>query len=156
MASVAVARPLNADVSLLGTIPNYDQHYSRSLMAKDPRMAILRPMNNPIGVAKVIFSLNAVLGVLSVGGAALYVAALSSGKIWMAFLAIFLPFSALWLLFCYGGYRGLTSEKAVLKFVFWTYVVANVFVFPVGTAISAVTVWLWRDLRRQSIDPVSA
>ena len=113
-------------------------------------------MNDRTRLAKFMFSLNAVVGVLGVGGAALYVAALSSGKTWMTFLAIFGPFSALWLLFCYGGYKGLTSEKAALKFVFWTYVVANVFVFPVGTAISGVSVWLWRDLRKQNIRPVSA
>jgi hypothetical protein len=119
-------------------------------------MALRHFMNSRIGIAKFIFSLDAVLGVLSVGGAALYIAALSSWKMWAAFLATFVPFSALWLLFCYAAYKGLTSEKVVLKFVFWTYVVANLFVFPVGTVISGASVWLWRDLRKQNIRPVSA
>lgn len=113
-------------------------------------------MNNRIRVAKFVFSLDAVLGILSVGGAALYGAAFSSGKVWPAFLAVFVPCSVLWALFCYGAYKGLTSEKAVLKFVFWSNVVGNVFGFPVGTAIAGVSIWLWRDLRKQNIRPVSA
>ena len=67
-----------------------------------------------VSLAKFLFSLDAVLGILSVGGAALYVAALTSGKAWTAFLAIFVPFAVLWASFCYWAYRGLTSEKAVL------------------------------------------
>jgi hypothetical protein len=105
-------------------------------------------MDNRIRVAKFVFSLDAVLGILSVGGAALYGAAYASGKMWTTFLAIFVPFAVLWAFFCYGAYKGLTSEKAVLKFVFWSYVVGNVFGFPVGTAIAGVSIWLWRDLRR--------
>jgi hypothetical protein len=67
-------------------------------------------------VAKLVFSLDAVLGILSIGGAALYGAALSSGKGWTAFAVV--------------G-------------------------FPVGTAIAGVSIWLWRDLRKQDICPVS-
>lgn len=99
-------------------------------------------------MAKFVFSLDALLGILSVGGAALYGAAYASGNMWTTFLAIFVPFAVLWALLCYGAYKGLTSEKAVLKFVFWSYVVGNVFGFPVGTAIAGVSIWLWRDLRR--------
>jgi len=113
-------------------------------------------MNSRIRVAKFVFSLDAVLGILSIGGAALYGAAFTSGKAWTAFVAIFLPFAVLWSSFCYWAYKGLTSEKAVLKFVFWSYVVGNVFGFPVGTAIAGVSIWLWRDLRKQNIRPVSA
>jgi hypothetical protein len=121
------------------------------------KVNILRQfMNNRTRVAKFMFSLDAVLGILSVGGAALYVAALTAGEAWTAFLAIFVPFAVLWSLFCYWAYKGLTSEKAVLKFVFWSYVVGNVFGFPVGTAIAGVSIWLWRDLRKQNIRPVSA
>ena len=112
-------------------------------------------MDNRIRVAKFVFSLDAVLGILSIGGAALYVAAFASGNAWTAFFAIFVPIAVLWALFCYWAYKGLTSEKAVLKFVFWSYVVANVFGFPVGTAIAGVSIWLWRDLRKQNIRPVS-
>jgi len=112
-------------------------------------------MISRVRVAQFVFSLDAVLGILSIGGAALYGAALSSGKAWTAFLAIFVPFALLWSLFCYGAYKGLTSEKAALKFVFWSNVVGNVFGFPVGTAIAGVSIWLWRDVRKQDVRPVS-
>jgi hypothetical protein len=117
---------------------------------------LLGRLNNRLGVAKFVFALDAVLGILSVGGAALYGAALSSGEVWGAFLAIFVPCSVLWASFCYCAYRGLTSENAILKFVFWLYVAGNLFAFPVGTAIAGISIWLWRDLRKQSIRPVSA
>lgn len=106
-------------------------------------------------VAQFLFSLDAVLGILSIGGAALYGAAYSSGNVWTTALAIFVPFAVLWALFCYCAYKGLTSENAVLKFIFWLFVVGHVFGFPVGTAISGVSIWLWRDLRK-NICPVSA
>lgn len=104
-----------------------------------------------IKVAKYLFSLDAVLGILSIGGAALYGAAFSSGNAWSTFLAIFAPCAVLWSLFCYCAYKGLTSDNAVLKFMFWLFVVGHVFGFPVGTAISGVAVWLWRDFRKPSI-----
>lgn len=93
------------------------------------------------------------MGIMSVGAGALYNAALTSGNVWVAFFVIFVPFGGMWALICYWAYKGLTSEKAVLRFVFWSYVVANVFVFPVGTAIAGVALWLWRDLRKQKIRP---
>jgi hypothetical protein len=113
-------------------------------------------MDNLIRAAKFVFSLDAVLGILSVGAAALYGAALTSGNAWTAFFSIFVPLAVLWALFCYGAYKGLTSAKAVLKFVFWLNVVGNVFGFPVGTAIAGVSIWLWRDIRKQNIRPGSA
>jgi len=113
-------------------------------------------MADRVTVAKILFSLDAVLGVLSAGGGALYVAALSSGNVWAGFLATFVPSAMLWSLFCYLACRGLTSENVVLKVVFWSHVVGHVFVFPVGTAIAGVAIWLWRDLRKQDIPPVSA
>jgi hypothetical protein len=113
-------------------------------------------MSDRIRVAKFVFSLDAVLGILSIGGAALYGATLTSGNAWMAFFAVFVPFTLLWSSFCYWAYKGLTSEKAILKFVFWSNVVGNVFGFPVGTAIAGVSIWLWHDLRKQKIRPVSA
>ena len=109
----------------------------------------MRLLEDRIRVAKVMFSLDAVLGILSVGGAALYGAALASGNAWTAFFSTFLPLALLWSVLCYCAYRGLTSEKAVLKVVFWVYVVGNVFAFPVGTAISGISIWLWRDLKTQ-------
>src|SRR5262252_720972 len=98
-------------------------------------------------LSKFTFTLDAILGILSVGGAALYGAALTSGNPWVAFFAVFVPCSALWALFCYGAYKGLTSENAALEVVFWLYVVGNFFVFPVGTVIAGVSIWLWRELR---------
>lgn len=97
-----------------------------------------------------LFSLDAVLGILSIGGAALYGAAYSSKPVWAAFLPIFLPFSALWALFCYGAYKGLTSTNAFLNVVFWLFVVGHIVGFPVGTAISGVCIWLWRSLSPRS------
>ena len=109
--------------------------------------------NNHVTVAKFIFTLGAVLGILSIGGGALYGATWSSENVWVAFLKVFVPLAVLWSLFCYAAYKGLTSERAVLKFVFWLYVVANVFVFPVGTALAGACIWLWRDLRRHPVHP---
>jgi hypothetical protein len=113
-------------------------------------------MNNRIRVAKLIFSLDAVLGILAVGGACLYAAAYNRHAGLLTCLPIFVPLAVLWSSFCYWAYKGLTSEKAVLKFVFWSYVVCNVFSFPIGTGIAGVSIWLWRDLRKQNIRPVSA
>lgn len=112
-------------------------------------------MNNRITVAKIIFSLDAAMGIMSIGGAALYGATLTSGNMWTVCLAIFVPFTVLWSLFCYLAYQGLTSEKAVLKFVFWSHVVGNAFGFPVGTAIAGVSIWLWRELRKHNIRAIS-
>lgn len=109
-----------------------------------------------IKVAKLTFSLSAVLGTLSAGGAALYGAAYSSGNVWTVFPAIFVPSAMLWSLFCYLAYKGLTSQNALLKVVFWLFVVLHVFPFPVGTAIAGVSIWLWRELRTKDIRPVSA
>ncbi len=116
-------------------------------------------MKNRIKVAKFMFSLGALLGILSAGGAGLYAVAYTPGsgtppikEALTTFLIIFVPVSVLWSSFCYLGHKGLTSNKTILKFKFWFYVVWNVFVFPIGTVIAGVSVWLWRDLRRQNID----
>lgn len=106
--------------------------------------------------AKIVFSLAALVGGWSVGGAALYVAAYTPGEAWLAFLAIFVPCAALWVALCFWAYKGLTSDKAILIVVFWLFVVANVFVFPVGTVIAAVSIWLWRDSRKQTVRPLSS
>lgn len=102
---------------------------------------------NRVRAAKLLFSLDAFLGLLSVGGAALYGATYASGNVWIAFLGTFIPFGALWLLICYGAYKGLTSENIALKFVFWAFVVGHAIAFPVGTAIAGAAIWLWRELR---------
>lgn len=97
--------------------------------------------------AKVLFTADALLGTLSIGGAALYGAAYSSETLWIAFLPVFVPFTAIWCAFCYGAYRGLTSERIVLKIVFWLFVLGHVFAFPVGTAIAGLAIWLQRKTR---------
>lgn len=107
-------------------------------------------MNDRRRLAKGLFILDAVLGILSIGGAAFYGAAYSSKSIWVAFLPVFVPFSALWALFCYGAYKGLTSPNAFTKVVFWLFVVGHLPAFPVGTAISGACIWLWRGLSSQS------
>lgn len=99
-------------------------------------------------MARFVFALDAVLGILAIGGGALYSATFASGNYWMTALTVFVPSAALWTLFCYGAYRGLTSDALLLKIVFWVWVVGNAIGFPVGTATAAVAVWLWRDLRR--------
>ena len=81
-------------------------------------------MIDRITVAKLTFSLDAVLGILGAGGAALYGAAYSSGNVWTTFLTIFVPSAMLWSLFCYSAYKGLTSQNVVLKVVFWLFVVS--------------------------------
>ena len=107
-------------------------------------------MNDRVRLAKYLFSLDAVLGILSIGGAALYGAAYSSKSLWVAFLPVFVSFSVLWALFCYGAYKGLTSPNAFTKTLFWLFVSGHVVAFPVGTAISGACIWLWRGLSSHS------
>ena len=109
-----------------------------------------RFMNDRVRLAKYLFSLEAALGILSIGGAALFGAAYSSKSMWLAFPLIFVPFSALWALFCYGAYKGLTSPNVFSNLVFWLFVVGHLFAFPIGTAISGACIWLWRDLSPRS------
>lgn len=105
-------------------------------------------VNNPIRLAKLTFSVGAGIGILGIGGACLYIAAYDRhSDVWSIFYSIFVPFSALWALFCYSAYRGLTSANPILKLLFWSCVVFNAFGFPIGTGIAGVAVWLWRDLR---------
>jgi hypothetical protein len=56
-------------------------------------------MNDRVKLAKCLFSLDAVLGILGIGAAALYGAAYSSKSMWVAFLPVFVPLSGLWALF---------------------------------------------------------
>lgn len=104
-------------------------------------------LEDRIRVAKFVYFLDAFMGILSIGGAALYGAAFSSGNVWTTSLTIFVPCAVLWSLFCYAAYKGLTSESAALKCVFWVHVVGNALGFPVGTVIAGVSVWLRRELR---------
>ncbi len=107
-------------------------------------------MSDPVRLARYLFSLDTVLGIFSIGGAALFGATYSSHGFWFSVLAIFLPSSALWALFCYGAYKGLTSPNAFTRLLFWLFVVGHVFAIPVGTAISGACIWLWRRLSAQA------
>jgi hypothetical protein len=123
-------------------------------MSSDPALPwTARFMRDRVRLAKLLFSVDAVLGILSIGGAALYGAAYSSKSLWMAFLPVFVPFSVLWALFCYGAYKGLTSPNAVSKVLFWLFVAGHAVGFPIGTAIAGACIWLWRELPRERRAP---
>lgn len=103
-------------------------------------------MRDTIKIAKYLFTIDAVLGILAIGGAALYAAAYSSKGAVLTFILVFVPCSALWASFCYGAFKGLTSKSAILNLLFWLFVVGHFFAFPVGTAISALCIWLRREV----------
>jgi hypothetical protein len=108
-------------------------------------------MTDKIKVAKVMFSIDAILGILVVGAACLFsVAYRRHGGMLPTFLTIFVPLTVLWLSICYWAYKGLTSDKVMLKLVFWFYVICNAISFPIGTAIAGVSIWLRRELRKQA------
>lgn len=100
-------------------------------------------------LAQMLFSIDAVLGVGVIGAAALFGAAYSPDDSWRPFLVVFIPGSLVWLTICYLAFRGLTSPNLFLRFVFWAYVVCNLPLFPVGTALAVISIWLWRELRPQ-------
>lgn len=97
-------------------------------------------------VARILFVLGALEGISGVAAGALYGAALASGDPTATFLTVFVPLSALWALFTYLAYRGLASRNPLLAFVFWSFVVFNFFVFPVGTLVAGASVWIRREL----------
>lgn len=109
-------------------------------------------MTDPVRLAKYLFVLDTILGIFSIGGAALYGATYSSHGFWLTVLPIFVPSSVLWALFCYGAYKGLTSPNAFTRLLFWLFVVGHVFAIPVGTAISGACIWLWRRLSAPARD----
>jgi hypothetical protein len=112
-------------------------------MAGGLQSLLTRLTSDRARVAKVVFSLGALIGTLGVGAGSLGGATYSSGNVWATAAAFFVPIAALWLAFCYGAHRGLASSRVLLRLLFWLFVLAHVFVFPVGTAISGVCVWLW-------------
>jgi hypothetical protein len=107
-------------------------------------------MADPVRLARHLFSFDAVLGISSIGAAVLYGAAYSSKSLWVAFLPIFVPSSALWALFCYGAYRGLVGTDAFSKAVFWLFVIGHSIAFPIGTAIAGMCIWLRRECNLQA------
>jgi hypothetical protein len=111
-------------------------------------------MNTRLRLARFMFALDALLGVLAVGDACLCGAAHARhADLWPIFISVFVPLSLLWSLSCYLAYHGLTGRNAVLAFIFWIHVVLNVFAFPIGTAIAGTSVWLWRESRKQDAGP---
>ncbi len=107
---------------------------------------VARFLSDRARLAKYLFLLDAIGVVLVIASAAFFGTAYSSGSFAEAFFPAFLSVSAVWLLFCYLAYKGLTSPNVFGKIVFWLAVVGHFFVFPVGTAFSGVCIWLWRDL----------
>ena len=105
-------------------------------------------LKNRNRLAQYLYSLDAVLGILSIAGAALYIAALSSKSLPAVFFFVFVPCSLLWASLCYGAWKGLVHTNLFFKILFWLHVVVNVFVFPVGTALAAAAIWLRRELRK--------
>jgi hypothetical protein len=99
-------------------------------------------------VARLVYALDAALGILAIGGASLYGAAWGSGNVWVLFLSVFVPATVAWSLVCYGAYKGLTSDNVLLKSVFWVHLAGNAIGFPVGTAFAGACFWLWRELRK--------
>ena len=101
--------------------------------------------------ARLLFSLIAALGVIVIGAGALSGAAWASkGSEWSVFVKVFIPCAAAWMAFSYGAYRGLAGGNGAQVFLFWANLVLIVFIFPVGTALAAWAVWLWRDLKREA------
>lgn len=93
------------------------------------------------------FAVGALLGIIGIFEAALYAAVMTSGSPWLAFTVVFVPGVALWSGFTFGAWKGLGSTRLVLRVLFWAYVALNLPVIPVGTAVSAVLIWAWREGR---------
>lgn len=107
----------------------------------------MRFLDDRVRVAGVLFGFDAVAGILSIGGAALYGAALTSGNPWVAFWSTLVPLALLWALICWCAFRGLTGAGTAFRVVFWLFVAGHLFAFPVGTAVAGLCIWLWRELR---------
>lgn len=95
------------------------------------------------------FSLGAVLGMVGVVQGALFAAATAPGRPWLGFFVVLLLGGSLWLCFTYGAYKGFSTSNALLKGVFWLFVVFHIFVFPIGTAIAGGLIWLWRGKQQE-------
>lgn len=100
-----------------------------------------------VWLARVLFSIDAVLGILVAGAAALSGAAWTSANPRQVFVAILIPLAIIWIAVCYGAYKGVTTRRPVLLAVFWVCVIVNLPTFPIGTAIAGASVWLWRELK---------
>ena len=114
--------------------------------------SITKMLNDRTRLARYLFSLDAVLGVLAIGVAAFSATAYSSGSIAEAFFPPFLSITLVWLLFCYGAHKGLTNLNAFGKLVFWLFVIGHFFVFPIGTLFSGVFIWLWSERSKPNSD----
>ncbi len=90
------------------------------------------------------FSVGAILAAVAIVEGALFAAVNTTGAPWLVFLLTVIVIGSIWAAFTYGAYKGLSSSRVTLQAVFWLYVVFHVFVFPIGTAVSALLIWLWR------------
>lgn len=95
-------------------------------------------------ILRLTFAFGALLGMVGVVEGALFAGATTSGSPALAMLLVLALGGGAWCAFTYGAYRGLSSSRATSATVFWLYVAFNTFVFPFGTAMAAVLVWLWR------------
>lgn len=89
------------------------------------------------------FSIGAVLAIVAIVEGALFAAANATGSPWLVSVLTVIVVGSIWAAFIYGAYRGLSSSRISLRAMFWMYVVFHVFVFPIGTAVSALLIWLW-------------
>ena len=102
--------------------------------------------------ASALFGFSALVGVVVIGAGALSGAAWApNARVWIVFAQVFIPAASVWLAFSYGAYKGLASDNAGLRFLFWANVGVMFFIFPVGTAVAAAMVWLWRELKNAKV-----
>jgi hypothetical protein len=106
-----------------------------------------------INIAKRLFILIAIAGVVFSAGTGLLCfvfagVAASKPFVWIISSAISVTLSAFWLLFSYGAYKGLNSNRLYLKIVFWLFVIVNIVFFPIGTIFAISLIYLWREVNK--------
>jgi hypothetical protein len=108
---------------------------------------------NNIKIAKRLFICIAIAGIAFSAGVGLLCVvfagvAASEPLVWIVSSAIFVTLSTFWLLFCYGAYKGLNSNRLYLKIIFWLFVIVNMAHFPVGTTFAIALIYLWRKVNK--------
>ena len=63
-----------------------------------------------------------------------------------AFAVVFVILAIFWSLFCYGAYKGMTSERTSFKVIFWVFVICSMLSFPIGTAFAVALIYLRRAI----------
>ena len=104
-------------------------------------------------IARIAYLANMLLGAASAGFIAYLAVSFPNGK-WpesddaiSIFSIIFITITLLWAIFSYGAYKGLTSNNIALKIIFWVHTIWNLVTFPIGTAIAAICIYIWSDLK---------